>query len=86
MDNMNKKELTLKVDPSDLEGMLEVMDKYGDSDTMYFGKNEDGEDVHISVFSDKIRATTYQSNHWVRKNTYYRDGSWDEMFDGKWTE
>lgn len=80
---MEKKELTFKVDPLDFNGMLEVMDKYGESDNIYHGVNENLEDVTISVFHDHISITTYQSNGRVRKNIYWRDGTNEELFDGK---
>ena len=81
---MENKELTFTVDPSDFDGMLEVMDKYGDSETMYFGKNEDEENVTISVFHDMIVVETYQTNGWVRKDIHHRDGSREEMYNGRW--
>ena len=61
--------------------MLRLMDEHGDSKTMYPGKSENGEDVYISIFSDKIVTVTSQSNGWQRKNIYYRDGSREEMFE-----
>ena len=71
----------IQFDPSDQEAMVRLMDEHGDSKTMYPGKNEDGEDVYISIFRDKIVTTTSQRNGWLRKNIYYRDGSSEEMFE-----
>ena len=68
-------------DPADSEGMLRLMDEHGDSNTMYPGKNEQGEDVYISIFRDKIVTVTSQSNGWQRKNIYYRDGTREETFE-----
>ena len=59
------------------------MDKYGDSKYPYFGENEDGEMVSISIFPDKIVTMTYQSNGWHRKNVYWRDGKREELFEGR---
>ncbi len=70
--------------PHDLKGMIKLMDEHGDSKTMYPGKNENGEDCYISIFYEKIVIRTLQDNGWNRINTYYRDGSCDETFDGKW--
>ena len=75
------KEKHILFDPMDQEGMNRLMDEYGDSSTMYPGINENGEDVYISIFEDKIVTATTQSNGWIRKNIYYRDGSSEEMFE-----
>ena len=77
-------EKQIRFDPTDLEGMIAIMDEHGDSKTMYPGTNENGEDVFISIFPERIVVSTMQSNGWNRINTYYRDGSSDETFDGKW--
>ena len=68
-------------DPTDQEAMNKLMDEHGNSDTMYPGINEHGEDVYISIFHEKIVTSTTQSNGWIRKNIYYRDGSREEMYD-----
>lgn len=75
---------TIKIDFQDLPAMRKVMDEYHTTETMLFGENTEGEMTTTSIFEDKIVVVTYQNNHWVRKNTLYRDGSMDEMFDGKW--
>lgn len=76
----------IKFDPTDLKGMICLMDTYGDSKTMYPGTNENGETVHISIFHEHIVVSTMQKNGWVRVNTYYKDGTSEETFDGKWEE
>ena len=68
-------------DPTDQEAMNKLMDEHGKSKTMYPGTNEHGEDVYISIFDDKIVTSTSQSNGWIRKNIYYRDGNREEMYD-----
>ena len=68
-------------DPTSQEAMNALMDEHGDSKTMYPGTNEHGEEVHISIFKEKIVTSTRQSNGWTRKNTYYRDGSREEMYE-----
>lgn len=78
MENTNK---NISFDPADFAGMIELMDKYGDSEHPFFGENGDGETVSISIFHDKIVVVTYQHNNWTRKNTYYRDGDSDETFE-----
>lgn len=81
---MEKKDLTFTFDPNDLGSMCELMDKYGGSDTMFMGVNTEFEETEISIFPDKIVYVTYQHNGWVRKNIYWRDGTREEMFDGRW--
>lgn len=74
----------IHIDPSDLEGLEALMDQFGDSQCMTMGTNENGEDVTISIFHDKIVTETYQDNGWIRKNVYNRDSSHEELFIGKW--
>lgn len=70
--------------PNDTQSMNELMEKYGDSNTMKFGVNELGEDIAISIHKDKIVVATYQNNGWARRNTYYPNGEMEERYDGKW--
>lgn len=77
-------ERQIEVNPFDQKSLNALMDQYGDSTTMFPGTNENGETVHISIFYDKIVVVTLQENGWVRKNIYYRDGTREETFDGKW--
>lgn len=81
---MEKKKLNFTFDPTDLGEMCALMDKYGNSDTMFFGGNTEFEETTISIFQEKIVYVTYQHNGWVRKNVYWRDGTREELFDGKW--
>lgn len=68
------------------ENMLKLMDEKGDSDTAFLGSNENMEDTTTSISHDKIVHVTFQSNGWVRKNIYHRDGTCEEIFDGKWNK
>ena len=81
---MCKNDNSIHFDSNDLKGMKELMDKLGDSTSMFSGENENGETVYISIYHTQIVIKTMQKNHWVRLNTYYRDGSSDETFDGRW--
>ena len=83
---MTEKALTFVFDPTDLKAMCKLMDEYGDSDTMFTGTNTELEDTTISIFHDRIVYVTFQSNGWVRKNVYWRDGTREELFDGRWKE
>lgn len=76
--------LTSVFDPTDLGSMCELMDKYGESETMFMGVNTEGEDTTISVATENIVYVTYQHNGRVRKNIYWRDGTQEETFDDRW--
>lgn len=78
--------VSIDFDPSDLEGMRNIMAQHGDSEMPFFGHTEDGEKIIISVFKDKIVTETFQRNGWLRKNVYDWDGTREELFQGKWTE
>ena len=43
-------------------------------------KNDDGEDVLISVFDDRIVMETYQENGFIRTNILHEDGTTEELF------
>lgn len=79
-----KTDLTITFDPADLSAMCTLMDEHGNSDTMFVGSNTKLEQTTISILPEKIVYVTYQHNGWVRKNIYWRDGTREEMFDGKW--
>ena len=81
---MENKDLTFDFDPTNLGSMCALMDEHGNSDTMFMGVNTEFEETTISIFPDKIVYVTYQHNGWVRKNIYWRDGTREEMFDGRW--
>ena len=69
----------------DKQKLIECMKEYGDTETPFFGKNEDGETVCVHVAQDGIIVDTYQSNGWLRKNYYNAEGNQDgETFDGRW--
>ena len=64
--------------------LCKLMDNYGDSNFPFIGKNENEEDISISIFHDKIVLVTYQNNKLIRKNIYHRDGTVEETFKGRW--
>lgn len=76
--------LTFTVDPSDLEGLRKLMDEHGDSEFPFSGRNEQMEEVTISIAKDRIDVVTFQHNGWTRRNVYWRDGTREELFEGKW--
>ena len=79
-----RQEAQIAFDPYDFEGMCKIMDEYGSIKSPFPGTNENGEDVWISVFHDRIAVKTHQRNGWVRLNIYWRDDTREEIFDGKW--
>ncbi len=81
---MEKKNLIFTVDPADYDGMVSIMDQYGDAEGIFTGHNDSGEGITVTVSQDDLMVTTCQKNGWVRKNIYYRDGTSEELFDGKW--
>lgn len=72
---------TFVVDFSDLEGCRKIREQYGDSNCPFFGGNENGETVLISVFKDRISVQTFQDNGWVRTNTLWEDGFSEELYE-----
>lgn len=78
---MNK---TITFDPMDFESIKKIMDEHGDSNMMYPGINANGEETWISPYVNRVVVTTFQENGWTRVNTYWRDGTREETFDGKW--
>lgn len=83
---MEQEKLVITFDPNDLMSMQRLMDKYGDSETMYTGINVLEEDVRLSIFHNRIVCVTLQHNGWVRINTYWNDGTREETFDGRWAD
>lgn len=71
-------------DSKDWKGMIELMDKYGDSESPYPGQTENGERTNLSINHDSIVLEVYQDNGWVRQNWYWRDGTTEETFEGRW--
>lgn len=69
---------------SDINDVIRITELYGDSEFPFFGENQSGENIAVSVFRDRIVVNTEQSNGFVRVNTYWKDGLIEEMFDGKW--
>lgn len=75
----NGKEINF--DPHDWKGIRELCERHTEFDVPWAGKNEDGENIQISVNKDNITVETFQSNGWTRINTYYpEDGRCEEMY------
>ncbi len=74
----------IRFDPKDWDSILKIMDEHGHSKTMYPGTNEKGEEVWISPYPDRVVIKTFQKNGWVRINTFWKDHTVEETFDGRW--
>lgn len=74
----------VEFDSSDLDGMRRLMDEYGGSSASFDGTNENIEQVSISIAKDRIDVVTFQDNGWTRRNVYWRDGTREELYEGKW--
>lgn len=81
---MAKSNNPIALDPANQAGLVRIMDEHADDEGIHVGVNENGETVHMSVFHDRIAVVTFQANGWTRKNVYWRDGTREELFEGKW--
>lgn len=70
----------IRFDPHDWKGMHRLMDRHEEFTSEYFGQNEAGERVGISVNKDNITTMTRQSNGWIRENIYHRDYEVEELY------
>ena len=75
---------TTMIDFSNHNQLVDLMDKYEEFPYMLSASNSDGEDQQISINSDNITVSTLQKNGWICVNVYWRDGTREETFDGKW--
>ena len=71
---------SLSFDPHDIKGNLELMDRANEFKMPFFGSNEDGERVIISVNTENITVETFQDNGWTRENIYHRSLDNEELF------
>lgn len=45
------------------------------------GKNSDDENVIVSINDEKATITTCQKNGWLRINVYWKDGTYEELYE-----
>ena len=74
------------VDSNKYEKLIELMDDYKMYHDRAWGHNKDGEQVSISVNKDNVVVETFQNNGWLRQDWYWRDGTQEEVFEGRWKE
>ena len=77
---LNKEKKHIELDISDWTRMCKLIDRHEEFDSQYSGKNEQGQDVNISVNADSITVLTFQSNGWTRENIYHRDCTVEELY------
>lgn len=73
--------MLFEVDFNDFGACLDLMKQYGDSELPFFGSNQEGEKVLISVNPDNIAVRTFQNNGWMRINTLWDDGTTEETYE-----
>ena len=71
----------VNIDPCDHKGMVELMDIADDFKGSWSGDNESGEHIQITISKDNIIVKAFQSNNWIRKNIYWRDGTSEELYE-----
>ena len=72
------------IDFEDYNQLVALMNRHEEFPCILFGRNSDDESQQISINEDNITVGTLQNNGWTRVNIYWRDGSREETFDGKW--
>lgn len=60
-------------DNTDYEGMIQLMEEYGDSEHAFTGETDYGEMIIISINPDNIVTEVFQDNGWVREEVYSID-------------
>lgn len=76
---MDIKDIEFKT--SDLKKMCEIMKHYNEFPMPLAGKNEDNENILISINEHNITVQTFQNNGWLRTNIYHDDGTIEELYD-----
>ena len=71
----------LVLNPDNLTELRAVMDRHGEAYATYFGANERGEDIQVTVTHDRLALRTYQSNGWQRVDVYRREGTHSVSYD-----
>lgn len=57
-----------------------LLNKYGLCEALC-GKNEDGNDVVVSIDEEAASIRTLQSNEWHRIKIYHKDGTEEELYE-----
>ena len=57
------------------------MQNRGAKNLVTTGKNENGENVIITIYPDKTVVRTLQKNNWMRINIYWNNGDVEEVYE-----
>lgn len=60
----------IEINSSDYASLKKLIEKYKDCEP-FEGINENGNKIFASFSEDNITIHTYQSNGWIRVNTYW---------------
>ena len=85
MRNMQSRK-DIQFDSSDRSGMVRLMNNHEMYGEIILCINQNGESMHLSIQENRIDAHVFQHNHWIRHMVYHRDGTVEEMYEGKWTD
>lgn len=71
----DKRLAELATDFGNPESRKQMCREFGESRSMLFGNNANGEDITISIAPDGIVVRTFQHNNRTRVNTFDADGN-----------
>lgn len=83
---MKDNRFDIQFDSTDFEGMCSLMDRHKEFSPMITTLNESGETMILDIEVAKITCIVYQHNHWIRRMVYWRDGTVEELYEGKWED
>ena len=85
--NLNKTRLDeLAADFGNPASRRLLVQEFGNHPDALWGKNENGENVELSIRKDGITERVYQNNGWVRVNEYGAEGQIvGETYEGRWS-
>lgn len=75
----------IQFDSSDHDGMVKLMNNHELYGHIILCTNQNGEGMLLLIQENRIDAHVFQHNHWIRHMVYHRDGTVEEMYEGKWT-
>lgn len=83
--NFNQENMkSIEFDSTDRDGLVKLMNNNELYGHIILCINQNGESMHLSIQEDRIDAHVFQHNHWIRHMVYHRDGTVEEMYEGKW--
>lgn len=75
---------SISLDVSDFNAMKMLMEVSEKESQLLRGVNSKGEIVVATIMPDKIFVETKQTNSYIRRNIYHKNGEEEETFCGKW--